>query len=172
MSASLTIAEYSVLDQLYTLRLREQIHGQIAFASLTFLVLFSISAFRTKFYELFYKLHVFLYLMVVINVGMHQPVLAVRVVPIVSTIGVMWCLDRLYRTGRMLYYSQDNSVTLSAMPGGATKMVFKRHINCRPGTHAFVWIPAIKVLETHPFTFTLSDRVFSSQTERLHCRSS
>jgi predicted ferric reductase len=153
-SASLNIASYSAQDELYTLLLIEQIHGQIAFASLTLLVLFSISAFRTRFYELFYKLHVFLYLMIVINVGMHQPVLAVRVVPIISTIGSMWCLDRLYRTVRMLYSSWGNRVTLSAMPDGATKIVFERHIHCTPGSHAFVWIPSIRAFETHPFTIS------------------
>ncbi len=90
--------------------------------------------------------------MIVINIGMHQPVPAVRVVPIVSTLGTLWCIDRLIRTVRMLYYSRGNTVSLIPLPNGSTRVVFKRHINCNPGSHAFVWIPAIRAFETHPFT--------------------
>jgi len=149
---SITIAEYSATDQLFHLRLKQEIHGQIAFACLTLLVIFSIAIIRTNFYEVFYKIHIFLYLMIVINIGMHQPVLAVRVVPVVSTLGTLWCIDRLIRTVRMLYYSQGNTVSLIPLPNGSTRVVFKRHINCDPGSHAFVWIPAIRAFETHPFT--------------------
>jgi predicted ferric reductase len=151
-SESITIAEYSALDELYHLRLPQQIHGEIAFACLTLLVMFSIAIIRANFYEFFYKIHIFLYLVIVVNVGMHQPVLAVRVVPIVSTLGTLWCIDRLIRTVRMLYYSQGNNVSLIPLPNGSTRVVFKRHINCDPGSHAFVWIPAIRAFETHPFT--------------------
>ncbi len=149
---SIAIAQYYAEDEIYYLRLTHQIHGQIAFACLTLMVISSIAIIRAKFYEVFYKIHVFLYLMIVVNVGMHQSVLAVRVVPIVSTLGALWCLDRLIRTGRMLYYSQGNTVSLIPLPNGSTRVVFKRHIDCDPGSHAFVWIPAIRAFETHPFT--------------------
>lgn len=151
---SITIAEYSALDELYHLRIREQIHGQIAFASLTLSILFSISIIRIKFYEIFYKLHVFLYLMIIINISMHKPVLSVRVVPIVSTLGTFWCIDRLIRTVRMLYNSWGNTASLVPLPEGSTKVIFKRQVTCNPGSHAFVWIPAIRAFEAHPFTIS------------------
>lgn len=152
--ASTTIAEYFALEQISYLQLTEQIHGQITLACLGLLTLFSVSVIRNRFYEVFYKLHVFLYLMIVINVGLHKPTLEKGVVPIISAIGGIWCLDRVIRTSRMLYHSWDSSATLTALPEGSTKITFKRSVNCSPGSHAFVWIPAIRLFETHPFTIS------------------
>ncbi len=130
------------------------IHGQIAAASLTLLTVLSISAVRKRFYELFYKVHVILYLLIIVNLVMHQPNVNVRVIGVTTTIVSILFLDRAMRTIRMVYYSIGNTVTLIPLAEASTKIVFKKQIHCRPGSHAFIWIPAIRVLESHPFTIS------------------
>ena len=42
---------------------------------------------------------------------------------------------------------------------GAIPVNLNRNIESTPGSHAFLWIPSIRFLETHPFTMVLTDPV-------------
>jgi NAD(P)H-flavin reductase len=50
-----------------------------------------------------------------------------------------------------------NYATLTALPNGATRVRLRRSTKASPGSHAFLWLPAVRFAETHPFTLVSSD---------------
>lgn len=50
-----------------------------------------------------------------------------------------------------------NHAVLTALPNGATRVTLRQSSKAAPGSHAFVWLPAIRFAETHPFTLVSSN---------------
>ncbi|EAQ84669.1 hypothetical protein CHGG_08683 [Chaetomium globosum CBS 148.51] len=116
-------------------------------------VVFSALVLRRFWYELFYVTHIFSWIIAIIAVGFHRPEIANKTLIIVLIAASMWFLDRVIRASRILYYSANNGATLHPLPDGSTKIVMKKvPARAEPGKHCFVWIPAIRKFETHPFT--------------------
>lgn len=156
---------------------------------LGFAMLFSVLAGMTlkRFnYELFYIIHVVLFIVIVVTLGLHRPSfnpdqgLYATVI-----IGAIWFADRLIRFGRLVYNSVNNEATVYALPNGGTRIVLKKPISrARPGKHCYVWLPQIRsssswfpmtrAFETHPFTIVASDPMelvinsYSGFTRDLH----
>jgi predicted ferric reductase len=107
---------------------------------------------RRRFYELFYVAHIVLVLTILITlyIHLHQINWAAKTFPVVGA--AIWGADRLIRWGKWAYFSAGNSCTLVALPEGATKVIMKRDIAGRPGSHAFLAIPRVRPFQTHPFT--------------------
>jgi len=123
-------------------------------------VIFSAVFLRRVWYEIFYVVHVASWVVSVIAVGFHQPSIADKTLIVTLIAAVAWILDRIIRACRVLYYSANNEATLHPLPGGGTKIVLKKApARAEPGKHCFVWIPAIRKFETHPFTIHRSDPV-------------
>ncbi|KAI2624866.1 ferric reductase NAD binding domain-containing protein [Hypoxylon sp. NC1633] len=129
---------------------------------LGFAMLFSVLAgmiVRRFNYELFYVIHVALFIVIVVTLGLHRPSfnpdqgLYATVI-----IGALWFADRLIRFCRLLYNSVNNEASIYALPDGGTRLVVKKPILlARPGKHCYVWLPKIRAFETHPFTIVASD---------------
>lgn len=85
--------------------------------------------------------------------GLHRPDLA-TVAPIITIIAAsLWGLDRLYRSVHTSTYFLGNYATLTPLHDGTTKVTLHRPLpRARPGSHAFLWIPGVRLLERHPFT--------------------
>ena len=64
----------------------------------------------------------------------------------------VWFADRLFRSIRWIYYARRNYCTLVPLPNRATRVIMERSITAMPGSHAIVWIPAVRRLQCHPFT--------------------
>ncbi|KAK4240213.1 hypothetical protein C8A03DRAFT_42254 [Achaetomium macrosporum] len=130
--------------------------GEIAaiLAGFAFLgVVFSATFLRRFWYELFYVTHVSCWIVGVVAVGFHQPEFGKKTLIVTLMAASMWLLDRLLRACRVLYYSVNNEATLHPLANGGTKIVFKKvPARAEPGKHCFIWIPAIRKFETHPFT--------------------
>jgi predicted ferric reductase len=128
--------------------------GQIAaiVAGFAFLsVTLSATFVRRIWYELFYITHISGWVIGIVAVGFHQPHLAEKALIVTLLTSSMWCLDRLIRASKLLYYRQE--ATLHPLPDGGTKIVMKKvPAGAEPGKHCFVWIPAVRRFETHPFT--------------------
>lgn len=45
------------------------------------------------------------------------------------------------------------------MQDGAVRVRLQRGLSCSPGSHAFLWMPSIRLLETHPFTMVSTNPV-------------
>ncbi|KAF5007524.1 hypothetical protein FDECE_6147, partial [Fusarium decemcellulare] len=149
-------ASYSsfFLDQQNAARLRvtEEIYGIVAGFMLLMVVTVALTLQRRR-YELFYVLHVFFFVVSLVFICLHHPTAAERVIIAIGLAAGMWFLDRIVRASRLVYYSINNTATLTPLPNGGTRVVLsKRLLGGRSGEHAFLWIPGIRWLETHPFT--------------------
>lgn len=130
----------------------EQINGMIA-ASAMFVTLIAAIAVRKMRYELFYVIHIVMYMLIIINVGLHRPDFATKTIIITIVAGSMWGADRLFRGSRVLWNSINNKATIYPLPHGGTRIVLGRSPSRTiPGTHCFLWVPKIRLIETHPFT--------------------
>jgi predicted ferric reductase len=130
----------------------EQINGMIA-ASAMFVTLIAAVAIRRIRYELFYVIHIVMYMLIIINVGLHRPDFANKTIIITIVAGSMWGADRLFRGSRVLWNSINNKATVYPLPHGGTRIVLGRSPSRTiPGTHCFLWVPKIRLIETHPFT--------------------
>jgi predicted ferric reductase len=130
----------------------EQIQGITAALALLVMLVFAILV-RGMRYEVFYLSHIFMYIVLIVNVAYHQPNIADKVAIITIALGAMWSADRLLRVWRLFWYSCDNRATLIPLPHGGTRIVLRRApTRSVPGNHCFVWIPEIRAFETHPFT--------------------
>ena len=129
--------------------------GQVAaiITGFSFLsAIFSAVFLKRVWYELFYVIHISSWIMAIVTVGFHQPEFAKGLIVTILAAS-LWGSDRLIRALRLLYYSFNNEAALHPLPNGATKVVFKKvPKRAEAGKHCFVWIPAIRRFETHPFT--------------------
>ncbi|KAI1088488.1 ferric reductase NAD binding domain-containing protein [Rostrohypoxylon terebratum] len=127
-------------------------------------------------YELFYIVHVILFLAIVVTLGLHRPDLkGERTLYATIILAAVWFADRLIRFSRLAYNSINNEANVYALPDGGTRIVLKKPISrARPSKHCYVWLPKIRAFETHPFTivatepFELVINSYSGFTRDLH----
>ena len=139
------------------LRAPKEIYGIVA--GFCFLTLVSAGVFlRRRRYELFYVIHVVFFILAMVFVALHQPETGKSIIYITVGGAGVWVLDRLVRAGRVLVYSVNNTASLYPLPGGGTRIVLRKApVGARAGEHCFVWIPRIRMLETHPFTIVSTE---------------
>ncbi|KAI1116360.1 ferric reductase NAD binding domain-containing protein [Nemania sp. NC0429] len=127
-------------------------------------------------YELFYVIHVALFVVIVVTLGMHRPSFDPDKTLIVTVlIAAAWFSDRLIRFTRIAYNSINNEAAVFPLPNGGTRIVLKKPLSrARPGKHCYVWIPQIRAFETHPFTIVATEpmeliiNTYSGFTRDLH----
>lgn len=109
---------------------------------------------RHIWYEAFYVSHIVCFLLALVGGSMHQPDLTEKGLLIMLLLTAsMWAADRLLRAARMLFRSVNNYAVVEPLPQGATKITLaKRPYGAVGGKHCFVWIPKIRMFESHPFT--------------------
>lgn len=108
---------------------------------------------RRRWYELFYYIHVTLWAVSCVALAIHQPQIANKVAIGTIVAGSMWALDRIIRLVRITFRSVNNSATLTPLPNGGTRVTLaKTAPSVVSGKHCFLWIPGIRLFETHPFT--------------------
>ncbi|KAI1805124.1 ferric reductase NAD binding domain-containing protein [Daldinia bambusicola] len=146
---------------------------------LGFALLFSVLAgmtLRHIQYELFYVVHVALFIVIVVTLGLHRPNFNPdRTLYATVIIGALWFADRLIRFCRLVYNSINNEANVYALPNGGTRIVLKKPLlRARPGKHCYVWLPRIRAFETHPFTIVANEpmelviNTYSGFTRALH----
>jgi predicted ferric reductase len=152
LHAILQCVYFNQRHELSALLEKEQISG-ITAASAFFVILITAIAVRKLRYELFYVIHILMYMLIIINVALHRPEFATKTVIITIVAGAMWSSDRIFRGSRVLYNSINSQATIHPLPNGGTRIVLRRSSSRTiPGTHCFLWIPKIRLIETHPFT--------------------
>ncbi|KAF3760842.1 hypothetical protein M406DRAFT_343011 [Cryphonectria parasitica EP155] len=121
-------------------------------------VVFSATVVRHIWYEAFLVMHVVCFLIALISASYHQHELSSGLLVIFSVIAGLWGADRLVRGSRMLFGSINNHAVIEPLPDGGTKILLaKRPLGAVPGKHCFVWIPAIRKFESHPFTIAATE---------------
>ncbi|KAF4342389.1 ferric reductase transmembrane component [Fusarium beomiforme] len=142
---------------LQRLLVKEEIFGMVAMGS--FLVLsFAGAVLRSWWYELFYYLHVAFWILGVIMTGFHQPEPSKKILYVISASAGIWVFERIVRLVRIIVNGTNNTVTLTPLPNGGTRVTLaKAPFGSSSGKHGFLWIPAVRSLETHPFTMVATN---------------
>jgi predicted ferric reductase len=131
---------------------QEQIAAIISgFAFLSMVV--SAIVIRQIWYELFHVVHITFFVVSIICACIHQPAFSKKIIIVLLLTASMWFTDRALRLGRVLFYASNNHATVYPLPNGGTKVVIKKSpTRAVPGKHFYIWIPAIRKFEMHPFT--------------------
>ncbi|KAI0446223.1 ferric reductase NAD binding domain-containing protein [Xylaria telfairii] len=146
---------------------------------LGFAMLFTVLAgtiLRRLKYELFYIVHLVLFMVIVVTLGLHRPSFDPDKTLVATVlIAALWFSDRLIRFTRLAYNSINNEATIFPLPNGGTRIVLKKPIaRARAGKHCYVWLPQIRAFETHPFTIVSTEPLeliinsYSGFTRDLH----
>ncbi|OQE32450.1 hypothetical protein PENFLA_c001G02010 [Penicillium flavigenum] len=168
------VSAWSEIGHLAEMKEHEIFVGPIAGCAMLIIGFSTITYFMRRYYELFYMLHIIMFILIMITVGMHRPKFSTSVVIIVIFTACLWTLDRIIRGAKMLWNFFGNSLTVTALPGNALRVKLSRRMHCSPGSHAFLWVPAIRWAESHPFTLLSSDpsefviRVYDGFTRDLY----
>ncbi|KAG4261887.1 hypothetical protein FPRO03_11355 [Fusarium proliferatum] len=127
-------------------------------AGIAMLVLL-MGVFRHKHYELFYASHVIGFVAVVLLTALHRPNWAKKIPTVMLIIFSIWAVDRLIRLSKLFRNLVNNSATVYPLPYNGTRIVLKKPEmeNSLPGSHCFLWIPGLRLIETHPFTIVSND---------------
>lgn len=167
-------------NMLFYLKSRSDIGG--ATAALAMLLIFlSTLAVPRWWYEAFYVIHVTLFLVIMAMLGLHQPEFSIGVLKIVIFVLSLWVIERSLRLSKIMWNSFGNYATLTPMDG-AVRVKLSRSVRClHAGSHAFLWLPSVRLLETHPFTMVSSEPVeflvrpydgFTRELYQIACRQS
>jgi predicted ferric reductase len=157
LHASLYSAYFVNAGRASRLLYMEEIFGMVA--GVSFFGLFFVgTVIRAWWYELFYYLHIALWMLGIVMTGLHQPELGKGIIFAVIVAAGIWVLDRFIRLSRFLIHSTNNSATLTPLPNGATRVTLKKApFGAASGKHCFLWIPRIRTTEAHPFTIAAMD---------------
>ncbi|EMC92507.1 hypothetical protein BAUCODRAFT_294002 [Baudoinia panamericana UAMH 10762] len=141
--------------QLYLMRMSQQYAGAVAGLSMLIILASTASIIRRRQYELFITMHVVLVAVILATAGFHTfnpPYISPKTLLITTLAAGFWAIDRLQRVIRWTYYAAGNHCTLTPLPEEATRVEMHRAVKAAPGSHIFLWIPGVKVLQIHPFT--------------------
>ncbi|KAI9732747.1 MAG: hypothetical protein M1818_007481 [Claussenomyces sp. TS43310] len=146
-------------DEIFIMRETASWVGGIA-ATAALVILVTSLLLRKLRYEVFYVIHIVMYMLILIAVGLHRPDFATKTLIIVTIAAGLWLSDRLVRAGRMVNNLSGNRVTVTSLPHNGVRVTLCRPLwRAAPGSHAFLWIPGIRALETHPFTMVSTNPV-------------
>lgn len=90
-------------------------------------------------YELFYIIHLTLFVVILVTLGLHRPNLNNDKTLIVTVlIASVWVSDRLIRAARLAHNGVNNEAAVFPLPNGGTRIVLKKPIiRARPGSKSF-----------------------------------
>ncbi|KAH6662923.1 ferric reductase like transmembrane component [Plectosphaerella plurivora] len=140
-------------------RIREtdEIYGIIAGFMLLGMII-SATVVRRFSYELFYILHATCFVLALVFTSLHHPDLFEKVLIAVGVAGGMWVLDHAVRFGRLSLHGVNNTATVYPLANNGTRVILKKGpSSAHPGQHAYLWIPRIRLAETHPFTIAANE---------------
>lgn len=152
LHAVLYITTNTKLGSLSDLLEPEQIMGIVADFAMLFMLTTALTLRRIR-YEAFYIVHIVMFMLVIIAVGMHRPEFPMKAIYIIIFSACIWGSDRLLRGLRMVVHAFGNCAHAYPLPQGGIRIVMRRTPwRSVPGTHVFLWIPKVRTMETHPFT--------------------
>ncbi|KAF2760648.1 hypothetical protein EJ05DRAFT_509154 [Pseudovirgaria hyperparasitica] len=132
---------------------------------------------RRLHYELFYIAHVVLFLVIIVTYALHRPKIATHSVYIAIFAAAIWFLDRLIRAVTLLISLPNNTATIHPLPNDAVRVTLAKTpswsfaslgttATATSGQHVYLYVPAIRAFETHPFT--LSSKTPASLVLKAH----
>jgi predicted ferric reductase len=152
LHAVVSLATLSQANALKIMLLRPQVMGIVAGFTLL-IILTTALTLRKRYYEVFYGVHVIMFMLIMISLGLHRPYLGLKAVYVFIFTACIWALDRLYRIVKISSLALGNTATINPLPHGGVRVVVRRTPwRAVSGSHVFLWVPKIRAVETHPFT--------------------
>ncbi|KAJ5607288.1 hypothetical protein N7537_003907 [Penicillium hordei] len=174
LHAIVYLSAWSLSGSLSEMKEVHNFAGAIAGFAMVIIGFSTITYFMRGYYELFYMLHIIMFLLIMITIGMHRPKFSTSTVIIIIFTACLWVMDRIIRGAKILWNFFGNSLTITALPNNAIRVKLSRRMHSTPGSHAFLWVPAIRWVESHPFTLLSSNpsefviRVYDGFTRDLY----
>lgn len=130
------------------------------------------SILRHAFYETFKYLHVALAALVVIVTWYHLHLAGVSQIKLLYGVMAIFFADQLARGVRVLYrnFGRGSSTALvEALPGNACRVTvdMARPWTFKPGQHAYLCMPSIGFLTSHPFSVAWSEEAEDEDAEKM-----
>ncbi|KAJ9332848.1 hypothetical protein DTO027B5_5458 [Paecilomyces variotii] len=157
MHAIVYLSAWSKSGNLKSMLKTNQIAGLVAGIAMLIIAVSTVPLVYRRYYEVFYLIHLIMFLLILITVAMHRPKFSTSTVIIIIFTACLWFTDRLLRFLKICWNFPRNYATLTALPDGAIRVRLSRSVRAVAGSHAFLWIPAIRLTETHPFTMLTTD---------------
>ncbi|CAG8151932.1 unnamed protein product [Penicillium olsonii] len=148
---------WSQAGHLHKFRELEYLAGGIAGLAMVVIGASTFTWFFRRSYEVFYFIHLALFILIIIMVALHRPKISTKSVTIIIFIACAWSLDRLFRLAKICWNFYGNYASITPMSDGAVRVKLSRDLKCKPGSHAFLWIPSLRLFETHPFTLVCNE---------------
>jgi len=125
-------------DNLEELLEKTQVMGITA--GFAFLVILATALFlRRRRYEVFYIIHIVMFMLILVLVGMHRPDLGTKAAIVVIFTASIWAADRAFRFAKISLFSFGNTATITPLPHGGTHIALKRSSGrAVAGTHYFL----------------------------------
>ncbi|KAI8932745.1 hypothetical protein NX059_010235 [Plenodomus lindquistii] len=132
--------------------------GMVGTIAFTFIGIQAWSPFRHAFYETFLNIHRLCAMAALIGLYKHLELHTLPQVPWMHLIFVFWGAEWFLRGLSILYYGfslkKRSKITVEAMPGEAVRLTIDmvREWTPRPGCHVHMWMPALALWSSHPFS--------------------
>ena len=138
--------------------------GFVAICSLVAASIQASSPFRHAFYETFKIIHLLLAIATVIGTWYHLVGMGSfpRLSYLIAAI-VVWVFDRVARMARLAHYNLGSGgarAVIEALPGNSARVTVSlaRPWHFVPGQHAYLYMPSISMLQSHPFSVVWAEQ--------------
>lgn len=120
------------------------------------------SIFRHAFYETFKLLHIILVTFIIITVWYHLKLADLPQTTILIGVIALWGAERATRVLKLMYRNVGNGgsrTLVEALPGNACRVTvdMARPWTFKPGQHAYIYMPAVGLWTSHPFSVAWSE---------------
>ncbi|KAF1844150.1 uncharacterized protein K460DRAFT_288294 [Cucurbitaria berberidis CBS 394.84] len=132
--------------------------GMVGTVAFTLIGIQAWSPIRHAFYETFLNIHRLCAIAALVGLYKHLEMHKLPQIPWMHLIFLFWGAEWIIRGLSILYYGfslkKKSSVTVEAMPGEAVRITIDlvREWTPRPGCHVHIWMPAMSLWSSHPFS--------------------
>jgi len=131
----------------------------------------SMSVLRHAFYETFKYTHIALIILSLVAIWYHLHLSQLPQVTILFGVVAIWGTERSLRIAKLLYRNIGNGgskALVECLPGNATRVTvdLARPWTFKPGQHAYLYMPAIGLWTSHPFSVAWSEEAESLSEKR------
>ncbi|TVY23636.1 Ferric reductase transmembrane component [Lachnellula hyalina] len=147
-------------------------YGFIAIVAFVVIAFQANSILRHAFYETFKYLHIALVILVIIGLWYHLKLAKLPQITLLYGVIALWGAERATRILKVMYRNvgKGGSQTLvEALPGNASRVTITmaRPWTFKPGQHAYLYMPAIGMMTSHPFSIAWSEEAENLDPEKL-----
>jgi hypothetical protein len=146
-------------DLLFVIGVKYQRFGIAAGLMMLIIALTSRILIRRR-YELFYILHVFFVIAILVTLYLHRPWIKTRTSVVVIICAGLFVLDKMVRVFKYACFSNGTTAKIVPLATGSTRITLNRSLpGAKAGSHAFLWLPRVQALQSHPCTMVSVDPV-------------